>query len=135
MAVCSRPQLDCNPDLAASQMIVYCRRCKRVADRWQARVQRPDLVVHLTVECHGYKFERDFVELFVIEPLRVTLDMDAGLCVMDSRGVVHASWLRSDIQSREGQYFVSTLCWTSGLVVSDRGLTCLECFKRRRQLR
>jgi hypothetical protein len=135
MSICARHLLEDNPDLAVAKMIVHCRRCRRAADHWQAHVLRPELMVHLSVACHGLKFEYDFVELFALEPLRVTLDMSAGLCAMDSRGVVHASWLRSDIQSREGQYVVSTLCWTTGLVVSDRGLTCLECFKKRRQLR
>ena len=135
MNVCSNPPVHFNPDLAAETIEVHCRRCRRPADRARAVVLRPELLVQLRVECHGFAYQRDFAELYSGEPLRVEFDPDARLCIVDREGIVHASHLRVDVPRMKLQGAVMSLCGTSGLVVGDRGLTCLECFRRRRGLK
>lgn len=133
MQVCSNPHVYFNPDLAAETIEVICKRCGRHADRASAVVLRPELLVRLRVECHGFVFQRDLVELFMSEQLRVTIDFDARLCAVDDRGIVHAAQLRVDLPRRGSQAIVKTACYdASGTIVSGRTLTCLACYRLRR---
>lgn len=130
MQVCSTPPLKFNADLAASTLEVQCRRCGRLADRWSAVVLPTESVVRLRVECHGRTYQRDLAELFMSDQLRVTIDFDAGLRVVDNRGVVHAAQLRVDLPRLGLQAIVTAACYESfGTITSDRVVSCLTCYR------